>query len=127
MIRMALFVLFGYLSGSVLYANFAVALFGKQGALEQSNDRNPGTANAFQYGGFGCGVVTLAGDLLKGYLPVHLYLSGALAGALAGLCTALLQTRLRVEPILSGILVSTGLYTVNYAVLGGQSNLYLQS
>ena len=39
----------------------------------------------------------------------------------------LLQTKLRVEPILSGILVSTGLYTVNYAILGGQSNLYLQS
>ena len=33
MIRMALFVLLGYLSGSVLYANFAVALFGKLGAL----------------------------------------------------------------------------------------------
>ena len=30
------------------------------------------------------------------------------------------------EPILSGILVAAGLYTVNYAVLGGQSNLYLQ-
>ena len=84
MIRMVLFVLLGYLSGSVLYANIAVALFGKQGALEQSNDRNPGTANAFQYGGFGCGVVTLAGDLLKGYLPVHLYLSGALAGVFSG-------------------------------------------
>ena len=48
-------------------------------------------------------------------------------GALAGLFTALLQTKLRVEPILSGILVSTGLYTVNFAVLGDQSNLYLQS
>ena len=84
MIRMVLFVLLGYLSGSVLYANIAVALFGKQGVLERSSDRNPGTANAFQYGGFGCGVVTLAGDLLKGYLPVHLYLSGALAGVFSG-------------------------------------------
>lgn len=84
MIRMTLFALLGYLSGSVLYANLALALFGKQGALEKSCDRNPGTANAFQYGGFGCGVLTLAGDLLKGYLPVHLYLGGTLASAFAG-------------------------------------------
>ena len=47
-------------------------------------------------------------------------------GTLAGLFTALLQTKLRIEPILAGILVAAGLYTVNYAVLGGQSNLYLQ-
>lgn len=84
MVRMALFALLGYLSGSVLYANLALALFGKQGALEKSCDRNPGTANAFQYGGFTCGVLTLAGDLFKGYLPVHLYLSGALANTAAG-------------------------------------------
>ena len=51
---------------------------------------------------------------------------GAAAGALAGFFTALLQTRLEVEPILSGILVAAGLYTVNYTMLGGQSNLYLQ-
>ena len=68
-----------------------------------------------------CAAVTIAGH------PVLALLCGALAGALAGLFTALLQTKLRVEPILSGILVSTGLYTVNFAVLGGQSNLYLQS
>ena len=66
-------------------------------------------------------VVTIAGH------PVLALVCGALAGALAGFFTALLQTKLKVEPILSGILVSTGLYTVNYAVLGGQSNLYLQS
>mgnify|MGYP003376714491 CR=1 FL=1 len=49
------------------------------------------------------------------------------AVTVAGLVTGLLQTSLRLNPILSGILTMTGLYTVNYAVLGGQSNLYLQS
>lgn len=37
-----------------------------------------------------------------------------------------MQTKLKIEPILSGILTMTGLYTVNYAILGGQSNRYLQ-
>ena len=67
-----------------------------------------------------CAVVTIAG------YPVLALLCGALAGALAGLCTGLLQTKLRINPILSGILTMTGLYTVNFMVLGGQSNLYLQ-
>ena len=31
-----------------------------------------------------------------------------------------------INPILSGILTMTGLYTVNFMMLGGQSNLYLQ-
>ena len=67
-----------------------------------------------------CAVVTIAGSPLLGLL------CGMLAGALAGLCTGLLQTKLRINPILSGILTMTGLYTINFMILGGQSNLYLQ-
>lgn len=44
-------------------------------------------------------------------------------GALAGLMTGLLQTRLAIHPILSGILVMTGLYTVNLFIMGGRANL----
>ena len=46
------FVLFGYLSGSVLYARIFSRLFGKEEMIEKSKDKNPGTANAFMYGGF---------------------------------------------------------------------------
>jgi putative ABC transport system permease protein len=66
-------------------------------------------------------LVTVAGH------PILALPAGALAGMLAGLVTGFLQTKLRINPILSGILTMTGLYTVNYMVLGGQSNLYLQS
>ncbi len=69
-----LFILAGYLSGSVLFAQLAAKLFRKKEILENSKDKNPGTANAFQYGGFCSGLFTLCGDLLKGFLPVHLYL-----------------------------------------------------
>jgi len=68
-----------------------------------------------------CAVVTIAG------YPVLGLLAGTAAGAVAGLVTGLLQTRLKINPILAGILTMTGLYTVNFAVLGGQSNRYLQT
>lgn len=69
----ALLLLAGYLSGSVLYAPLFARLLGKDGALERSRDGNPGTANAFVYGGFLCGVLTLACELAKGALPVLLW------------------------------------------------------
>lgn len=65
-------VLTGYLSGGVLYAPVFAKLFGKERMLEKSKDQNPGTANAFMYGGFWCSVLTLVFDLLKGFLPVFL-------------------------------------------------------
>lgn len=37
-------------------------------------DSNPGTYNAYTYGGFWCGALTLVCDLLKGFLPVFLYI-----------------------------------------------------
>ena len=48
--RTLLFILLGYLSGSVLYARVFVQLFHKGDALEESRDKNPGAANAFLYG-----------------------------------------------------------------------------
>ena len=75
--RTIFFILAGYLSGSVLYARVFSQLMNKEGVVEDSADHNPGTSNAFQYGGFWCGLLTLACDLAKGYLPVHLYLDGA--------------------------------------------------
>ena len=64
----------GYLSGSVLYARVFARLFGDRDILSRSVDRNPGTANAFMYGGFWCGLCTLIFDLLKGFLPVYLFM-----------------------------------------------------
>lgn len=68
------FLLLGYISGSVLYARVFSRLFKAGDFIAESKDRNPGTANAFAHGGFLCGVMTLAGDLLKGALPVCLFI-----------------------------------------------------
>ena len=56
----------------------------------------------------------------------HPYLSLPAAmgiGAFSGFVTALLQTRLGIDSLLSGIIVNTGLYSVNIAVMGGASLL----
>lgn len=46
------------------------------------------------------------------------------AGALAGGVTAVLQTKLGVQPILAGIITMTGLYSINLMIMG-KSNLTL--
>ncbi len=45
------------------------------------------------------------------------------AGALSGFVTALLQTKMGIDSLLAGIIVNTGLYSVNIAVMGGASLL----
>ena len=64
--RTILYALFGYISGSVLYAKNFMKLFNKEELIEESKDKNPGTANAFMYGGMTCGIMTLICELLKG-------------------------------------------------------------
>ncbi len=45
------------------------------------------------------------------------------AGMLSGLVTAILQTRMGVNSLLAGIIVNTGLYSVNIWIMGGSSLL----
>lgn len=75
MIRDIVYILLGYLSGSVLYARVWGRVLGRGDITANTADQNPGAANAFQQGGLLCGFLTLAGDLLKGFLPVWLYLA----------------------------------------------------
>ena len=68
----------------------------------------------------GCAVgalVTISGD------PVLALIAAMAAGVISGFVTALLQTKLGVQSILAGIIVNTGLYTINFMVMGRKSNL----
>lgn len=61
-------------------------------------------------------------------LAGHPYLSipaAMCAGMLSGLITAVLQTRMGVDSLLAGIVVNTGLYSVNIAIMEGKSLLNL--
>ena len=105
------------LSQGMIYAPMALGVFV---AFRILNTPDLTIDGSFVAGMSTCAVVTIAGH------PYLALLCGLLVGALAGLVTGLLQTRLGINAILSGILTMTGLYTVNFMMLGGQSNLYLQ-
>ena len=47
------------------------------------------------------------------------------AGCIAGSITALLNTKLGIQPLLTGILVMLGLYSINLRIMGGKSNIAL--
>jgi len=75
------------------------------------------TDGCFTLGAVVGAVVAIAG---------HPYLSlpvAMLAGVCSGFVTALLQTRMGVDSLLSGIIVNTGLYSINIAIMGGSSLL----
>ena len=81
--RDIIYILSGYLAGSILFARVFGQLLKYTDITENTNDGNPGTANAFHNGGFLCGVLTLICDLLKGFLPVFLYTRGTATVMLA--------------------------------------------
>ena len=49
------------------------------------------------------------------------------AGCAAGCVTALLNTKLRIQPLISSILVMLALYSVNLRVMGGRANIHLMN
>ena len=77
-------------------------------------------------GSFTLGAVVTAVLLTAGCDPLVATLGGMAAGGLAGCTTALLHAYLGVERLLSGILVTTALASVNLVVLG-RSNVPLSA
>lgn len=73
MLTALFFTVSGYLLGSILFAGISARIFRKD-IISKSPDKNYGTANAFRYGGFMCGALTLLCDIGKGFLPVFLYM-----------------------------------------------------
>lgn len=76
MTRAMMFIVFGYLGGSVIFARVFGQMFYKRDVTYDGIDHNPGTYNAFKYGGFWMGLLTLLCDLAKGIIPVYLYIHG---------------------------------------------------
>ncbi len=76
---------------------------------------------------FPFGAAVTAAALLSG-VPAWLTLPLAfLAGALAGTVTGLIHVKLKVRDLLSGIIVMTGLYSINLIVAGNKANLPIYS
>lgn len=63
-------------------------------------------------GSFGFGAVISVLTALNGH-PIFALFAGMLAGACAGIITGFLQTKLKVHPVLAGIITMSGLYSIN--------------
>ena len=101
-----------------IYALVALALFVSFSLL---NIADLSTDGCFT---LGCAVGAMTA--LAGH-PVLALFAAMLAGVVSGFVTAFLQTRLGIESILAGIIVNTGLYTINLGVMGFSSNVNLFS
>lgn len=77
-------------------------------------------------GSFTLGGVITAVLVTSGLANGLVFAAAVTGGALAGLATGLIHTRLKVNPLLAGILVMTALYSVNLSIMG-RSNLPLMN
>ncbi|MCC7220948.1 MAG: glycerol-3-phosphate 1-O-acyltransferase PlsY [Candidatus Contendobacter sp.] len=66
-----LLIVFGYLAGSISTAIIVCRIMGLPDPRSEGS-RNPGATNVLRFGGKKAAAITLAGDLLKGLLPVLL-------------------------------------------------------
>ncbi len=98
----------------LIYALIALSLFISYSIL---NICDLSTDGCYTLGCAVGAVLTIAGH------PILAIFASMIAGSCSGFVMAKLQTRFGVESILAGIIVNTGLYTVNLAVMGFSSNL----
>lgn len=75
-------------------------------------------------GSFSFGLAVSAMMTIAGHPYLGLLLSVA-AGAAAGCVTGVLQTKLKIHPILAGIITMSGLYSINLKVMNNAANVSL--
>ncbi len=99
-----------------IYALVALALFISFSIL---NIADLSTDGCFTLGCAVCATMTMAGHPILGLF------AAMAAGVCSGFVTAFLQTKMGIQSILAGIIVNTGLYTINIMVMGFASNINL--
>lgn len=72
---------------------------------------------------FPMGAALTASAILAGVNPVLVLFLSFLAGAIAGCVTGIIHVKLKVRDLLSGIIVMTGLYSLNLRFAGGRANV----
>lgn len=75
-------------------------------------------------GSFALGAAVAARLIVEGVPPVYGILSAIICGFAAGACTGILNTKLKINSLLAGILMMTILYSVNLRIMG-RSNIQL--
>jgi putative ABC transport system permease protein len=77
-------------------------------------------------GSFPLGGAVASAILIKGGNPISALVVATICGAIAGLITGMIHVKLKVTNLLAGIIVMTGLYSVNLRIMG-KSNIPLFS
>jgi putative ABC transport system permease protein len=75
-------------------------------------------------GSFPLGAAVVARLIMEGVPPVYGIIAAIVAGFVAGCCTGLLNTKLKINSLLAGILMMTVLYSLNLRIMG-RSNIQL--
>ncbi len=75
-------------------------------------------------GSFPLGAAVVARLITEGVPPVYSIVVAVIFGFIAGCCTGLLNTKLKINSLLAGILMMTILYSVNLRIMG-RSNIQL--
>ena len=75
-------------------------------------------------GSFPLGAAVVARLITEGVPPVYSIIAAIICGFVAGCCTGLLNTKLKINSLLAGILMMTILYSVNLRIMG-RSNIQL--
>ncbi|MEG0541833.1 MAG: ABC transporter permease [Angelakisella sp.] len=111
-----LYIIIGAVELGLIYSLMSLGLFMSYRILN--------VADLTVDGSFTTGAAVSAMLAVNGH-PLLGLLCAIPAGAAAGLITSLLQTKLKIQPILSGILTMTFLYSANLWIMGNRSNLSL--
>ena len=114
--HMTLVALTGAIELGLIFALIAMGIFVSYRIL--------GIADLTVEGSFTAGAAVSAVFIVAGR-PFIGIIMAVLVGAASGLCSAFLQTKMRVQPILAGILTMTALYSVSLGIMGGRPNIHL--
>src|SRR5690554_1801629 len=114
---MSLLALFSSIELGLIYAVMALGVF--------ISFRTLNIPDLTVDGSFVLGAAVVAVYCSSGGDPYLALLIAFVAGCLAGCVTALLNTKLGIQPLLSGILVMLALYSVNLRVMSGRANIPL--
>ena len=106
----------GSLELGIIYAIMALGVFISFRTL---NMPDLTVDSSFTFGAAFSAVLCVAGHPVLGLVVAFV------AGCAAGSVTALLTTKLKIQPILSGILMMLGLYSINLKVMGNKANIPL--
>lgn len=74
-------------------------------------------------GSFPLGSAVTVAIITRGGSPLVAMLAATVAGAFAGLLTGIIHVKFKIRDLLSGIIMMTGLYSVNYMIVGSRANV----